>query len=147
MVRCIFHHYRALCYSEYTAISIKVVPKTREKVEYERERLIGKDYSFILKFITIYKYSTKFKIWSCLLMNINRDYVSLEIKFCSVCVFLIITPSKLFALVFDFSALLGDNLNWNSCISTQGKLKSLPGHSWNRLSKSFPNLDSQSYCK
>ncbi len=27
----------------YTAISIKVVPKTREKVEYERERLIGKD--------------------------------------------------------------------------------------------------------
>ncbi len=27
----------------YTAISIKVVPKTREKVEYERERLFGKD--------------------------------------------------------------------------------------------------------
>ncbi len=27
----------------YTAISIKVVPKKREKVEYERERLIGKD--------------------------------------------------------------------------------------------------------
>ncbi len=26
-----------------TAISIKVVPKTREKVEYEREMLIGKD--------------------------------------------------------------------------------------------------------
>jgi hypothetical protein len=26
-----------------TAISIKVVPKEREKVEYERERLIGKD--------------------------------------------------------------------------------------------------------
>ena len=26
-----------------TAISIKVVPKTRERVEYERERLIGKD--------------------------------------------------------------------------------------------------------
>ena len=26
----------------HTAISIKVVPKTREKVEYERERLIGK---------------------------------------------------------------------------------------------------------
>ncbi len=44
-------------------------------------------------------------------MNINRDYVSLETKFCvSVCVFLIFTPSKLFALVFDFSALLGDNL-------------------------------------
>ena len=40
-------------------------------------------------------------------MNINRDYVSLETKFCSVCVFLIVTPSKLFALVFDFSALLG----------------------------------------
>ncbi len=44
-------------------------------------------------------------------MNINRDYVSLETKFCSVCVFLIVTPSKLVALVFDFSALLGDNLN------------------------------------
>ncbi len=28
---------------QYAAISIKVVPKTREKVEYERERLIGKD--------------------------------------------------------------------------------------------------------
>ena len=28
---------------EYTAISIKVVLKTRENVEYERERLIGKD--------------------------------------------------------------------------------------------------------
>ena len=27
----------------YTAISIKVVPKKREKVKYERERLIGKD--------------------------------------------------------------------------------------------------------
>ena len=27
----------------YTAISIKLVPKKREKVEYERERLIGKD--------------------------------------------------------------------------------------------------------
>ena len=26
-----------------TAISIKVVPKERKKVEYERERLIGKD--------------------------------------------------------------------------------------------------------
>ncbi len=31
------------CKLRYTAISIKVVPKTREKVEYERERLIGKD--------------------------------------------------------------------------------------------------------
>ena len=28
---------------KYTAISIKVVLKKREKVEYERERLIGKD--------------------------------------------------------------------------------------------------------
>ena len=49
-------------------------------------------------------------------MNINRDYVSLETKFCSVCVFLVVTPSKLSALVFDFSALLGDNLNRNSCM-------------------------------
>ena len=46
-----------------------------------------------------------------LYMNINRDYVSLETKFCSVCVFLFVTSSKLFALVFDFSALLGDKLN------------------------------------
>ena len=44
-------------------------------------------------------------------MNINRDCVSLKTKFCSVCVFFIVTSSKLFALVFDFSALLGDNLN------------------------------------
>ncbi len=28
-------------------------------------------------------------------MNINRDYVSLETKFCSVCVFLIVTHIKL----------------------------------------------------
>ncbi len=52
----------------------------------------------------------------CFLMNINHYYVSLETKFCSVCVFLIVTSSRLFALVFDFSALLGNNLNWNSCI-------------------------------
>ena len=67
--------------------------------------------SFIPEYITIHRFSTKFKIRSCFLMNINRDYVSLETKFCSVCVFLIVTPSKLFALVFDFSALFGDNLN------------------------------------
>ena len=36
-VRCRFS------FARYTAISIKVVPKKREKVEYERERLIGKD--------------------------------------------------------------------------------------------------------
>ncbi len=46
-------------------------------------------------------------------MNINHDYVSIETRFCSVCVFfsgisLIVTSSKLFALVFDFPALLGD---------------------------------------
>ena len=92
----------AILFKTYTAISIKVVPKTREKVEYERERLIGKDYSFTLEYITIHRYSTEFKIRSCFLMNINRDYVSLETKFCSVCVFLIVTPRKLFALVFDF---------------------------------------------
>ena len=67
--------------------------------------------SFIPEYITIHRFSTKFKIRSCFLMNINRDYISLETKFCSVCVFLIVTPSKLFALVFDFSALLGDNPN------------------------------------
>ncbi len=67
--------------------------------------------SIIPEYTTIYKCSTKFKIRSCFLMNINRDYVSLKIKFCSVWVFLIIAPSKLFALVFDVSTLLGDNLN------------------------------------
>ena len=46
--------------------------KKREKVEYERERLIGKD-SFIPEYITIHRFSTKFKIRSCFLMNINRD--------------------------------------------------------------------------
>ena len=43
-------------------------------------------------------------------MNINRHNVSQQTKFCSVCVFLIVNPSKLFALVSNFSALLGDNL-------------------------------------
>ncbi len=52
-----------------------------------------------------------FKIRSCFLININRDCVSLETKFYSVYLFLIVTSSKLFALVFDFSALLGENLN------------------------------------
>ena len=36
------------------------------------------------------------------LRNINRDKKSLGTKFCSVCVFLVATLSKLFALVFDF---------------------------------------------
>ena len=67
--------------------------------------------SFIPEYITIHRFSTKFKIRPCSLMNRNRDYVSLETKFCSVCVFLIVTPSNLFALAFDFSALLGDNPN------------------------------------
>ena len=61
--------------------------------------------SFIPGYITIHRFSTKFKIRSCFLMNINRDYVSPE----TVCVFLLVIPSKL--LVFDFSALLGDNFN------------------------------------
>ena len=56
----------------HTAISTKVVPKKREKVEYERERLIGKD-CFIPEYITIHRFSTKFKIRACFLMNINRD--------------------------------------------------------------------------
>ena len=41
----------------HTAISIKVVPKKREKVEYERERLIGKT-SFIPEYITIHRVIT-----------------------------------------------------------------------------------------
>ena len=48
--------------------------------------LSGKS-SFIPKYITIHRFSTKFKIRSCFLMNMNRDYVFLETKFCSVCVF------------------------------------------------------------
>ncbi len=43
--------------------------------------------SFIPEYITIHRFSTKFKIRSCFFMNINRNYVSLETKFCSVCVF------------------------------------------------------------
>ncbi len=42
--------------------------------------------SFIPEYITIHRFSTKFKIRSCFLMNINRDYVSLETKFC-LCIF------------------------------------------------------------
>ncbi len=57
--------------------------------------------SFIPEYITIHRFSTKFKIRPCFLMNINRDYVSLETKFCSFCVFLIVTSSKLFALVYS----------------------------------------------
>ena len=84
--------------SRYTTISIKVVPKTREEVEYGRERLIGKDYIVLFpEYITF--------------LGVNRDNVSVETKICFVSVFLIVTTSKLFALVFDFSALLGDNLN------------------------------------
>ncbi len=71
--------------------------------------------SFIPQYIAIHRFSTKYKIISCFHIDINRDYESLEIKFFSVCVFLIDTPSKLFALVFDFSydfsPLLRDNLN------------------------------------
>ena len=50
--------------------------------------------SFIPKYITIHRFSTKFKIRSCFLMNINRDYVSLETKFCAVCVFLIVPQAS-----------------------------------------------------
>ena len=62
------------CKELYTAISIKVVPKKREKVEYERERLnLSRKTSFIPEYITIHRFSTKFKIRSCFLININRD--------------------------------------------------------------------------
>ena len=71
--------------------------------------LTGKT-SFISEYITIHRFPTKFKIRSCFLMNINRDYVSLETKYCYVCVFLIVTPSKLFALVF-FPLCVGTTLN------------------------------------
>ncbi len=43
--------------------------------------------NFIPEYITIHRFFTKFKIRSCFLMNINRDYVSLETKFCIVCIF------------------------------------------------------------
>ena len=43
--------------------------------------------SFISEYITIHGFSTESEIESCFLMNINRDYVSLEAKYCSVCVF------------------------------------------------------------
>ncbi len=46
--------------------------------------LLGKT-SFIPEYIIIHRFSTKLKIRSCFLMNINRDYVFLEttaILFC-----------------------------------------------------------------
>jgi hypothetical protein len=50
---------------------------------------------------------------------------------------LLAIPSKPFDLVFNFSALLGDNLNWNSCIHSyyiisktyQTEASSFPGYS------------------
>ena len=69
--------------------------------------------SFINEYITIHRFSTYFNIKSCFLMNINRDQESLETKFCSVCVFLIATSSKLFALLFDLFPLLRANFNDN----------------------------------
>ncbi len=57
----------------YTAISIKVAPKKREKVEYERELGLSGKTSFIPEYNTIHRFSTKFKIRSCFLMNINRE--------------------------------------------------------------------------
>ncbi len=41
---------------------------TREKVEYERKRLIGKDQFYSRMYLTIHRF----------LMNVNRDYVSLD---------------------------------------------------------------------
>ena len=52
--------------------------------------------SFVPEYITFHRFSTKFKIRSSFFMNIYRDYGSLETKLCSVCVFLIVTPSKAF---------------------------------------------------
>ncbi len=52
-------------------------------------------------------------------MNIIRDWESLHTKFCSVCVFLIVTPSKLFKLVFDPFSLLRDNLNGQFKLQTK----------------------------
>jgi hypothetical protein len=49
-------------------------------------------------------------------MNINRDWESLETKFGWVCVFLIATPGKLFALVFDPFPFRWDNLIIESAV-------------------------------
>ena len=68
-----------------TAISTKVVLEKKEEVEYERESLV--------EYITIHRFSTKFEIKSCFLMNINHDQEPLETKFCSICEFLIVTPT------------------------------------------------------
>ncbi len=48
----------------YTANSIKVVPKKRKKVEYEREGL-SEMTSFIPEYITIHRVFTKFTSKSC----------------------------------------------------------------------------------
>ena len=56
---------------KYTAISIKVVLKGKRS-NMSAKGLSGKT-SFIPEYITIHRFSTKFKIRSCFLMNINRD--------------------------------------------------------------------------
>ncbi len=95
------------CVSDIQLFQLRLSRRQGKRSNMSAKGLSGKT-SFIPEYITIHRFSTKFKIRSCFLMNINRDYVSLETKFCSVCVSY---SSKLFALVFDFSALLGDNLN------------------------------------
>ena len=86
--------------------------------------------SFIPEYITIHRFFTKFKIDKILLSYkyINRDYVSPETEFCSVCVFLIVTPSKLFRLVFDFSAVLSSAVLSEFWCNGQPLAPVLPSH-------------------
>ncbi len=91
------------------SITVRLSRRQGKRSNMSAKGLSGKT-SFIPEYITVHRFSTKFKIKSWFLMNINRDYVSLETKFCSVCVFLIVTPSKLFALVFDFPLCSGTTL-------------------------------------
>jgi hypothetical protein len=61
-----------LTISLYAADSIKDVLKKREKLEYEQSKgLLGMT-SFIPEYITIHRFSTKYQIKSCLLMNKSR---------------------------------------------------------------------------
>ena len=68
--------------------------------------------SFISEYIAINRFSTKFKTKPCCLIDI-RLLESLETERDFVCFvyLLIVSPSKLFALVLDLFSLLHDNFN------------------------------------
>ena len=53
---------------------LRMSRKQGKRSNMSAKSLSGKT-SFIPEYITVHRFSTKFKIRSCFLMNINRDYV------------------------------------------------------------------------